>query len=427
MLGLYVIIIQDMRLIKSDDFYSLKVRGYVTMLHLQVLNVLYQPILGFVATTVYHYFYAMREFRKGEPVSFTNVHTHLEFSYDQLSSAISRLEALGLARSFLAEHKEFNEYIIELYAPKDPVQFSEDQIFMHLLNDKVGPRQTQDLVALFTLDAPTRNKEDVSSDFSEVYATDFSLDNGYQNVEKTKLQNVVGGVKLEFDRALFLNILVGERLFSMNAFSEEELHTIEQISGIYALTERAAVDKIGEYYEATKPHGSRIDFKAMRKALNEIMKYGAVRKTLRREHVTKLSGERQKIKLINDMEILGNSEFLSMLNNGVKNAPADERLLQTLSSDYFLRPPVINALVYFTLLNFNDELPRSLVEKLASSLVRKGVTTALDTLDALERPYKREQTASAPSAKPKTKKKDVPETEHDPLDDEIMEILKKYR
>lgn len=417
-----------MRLIKSIDFYSVKVRGYVTMLHLQVLDVLYEPILGFVATSVYRYLHSTQTYRKGEPISFNTMHTQLSFTYDQLSSAISRLEALGLVRSFLVQHKEFSEYIIELYAPKDPAEFSKDQIFMHLLTEKVGPRHAQDFVNIFALDAKTLNKEDVSSEFADIFAADLQTTTNGINYENVALKNVVGGVKISFDRALFLNIFVGERLFNINALSEEELHTIEQIGGIYALTERALVDKVSEYYDGNKPHGKRVDFPSMRKALNEIMKYGEVSRGLRREYVRKLSGESEKIKLINAMETMGNSEFLSMLNDGIKNAPADERLLVTLNSDYYLSAPAINALVYFTLLNFNDELPRSLVEKLASSLARKKVSSALDTLDALERPTRSERQTIVTAKKAKTKKEpEVLETEHDPLDDEIMDILRKYR
>ena len=416
-----------MRLIKSVDFYSVKVRGYVTTLHLQVLDVLYEPILGFVATTVYRFLWATQTYRKGEPISFNTMHTHLSFTYDQLSAALSRLEALGLAHSFLEKHDAFSEYIIELYAPKDPAEFSQDQIFMHLLTDKVGPRHAQAFVNIFALDAPTHNKVDVSSEFAEIFAADLTKPTNGVTYDSVALKNVVGGVKIAFDRALFLNILVGERLFKINALSEEELHTIEQISGIYSLTERALVDKVSEYYDASKPKGKRVDFASMRKALNEIMKYSEVSRGLRREYVVKLSGESEKIKLINAMETMGNSEFLSMLNNGVKNAPADERLLQTLSDDYYLSAPAINALIYFTLLNFNDELPRSLVEKLASSLARKKVITALDTLDALERPVRREKKTVISEQKPRAKTKVETETEHDPLDDEILDILRKYQ
>ena len=57
-----------MRLIKSNDFYSVKVRGYVTSLHLEVLDILYQPIMGFAATALYRYLFTMRDFRKGRCV-----------------------------------------------------------------------------------------------------------------------------------------------------------------------------------------------------------------------------------------------------------------------------------------------------------------------------------------------------------------------
>ena len=74
-------------------FYSLKTRGYVTLLHLQVLNVLYLPLLG-ESYSLYSLLHSMRDFRKGEPVAITNLSEKLELSLDQLSMTFSRLAQL---------------------------------------------------------------------------------------------------------------------------------------------------------------------------------------------------------------------------------------------------------------------------------------------------------------------------------------------
>ena len=91
----------------------------------------------------------MRDFRKGDSLSFTLIHDHFGFSYDQISIAFSKLEGLGLMRSFYVEYNEFSEYVLELYAPKDPAAFSQDQIFMNLLNDVLGPRHTNKTYYLY--------------------------------------------------------------------------------------------------------------------------------------------------------------------------------------------------------------------------------------------------------------------------------------
>lgn len=414
-----------MRLLKKSDFYSLKTRGYVTLLHLQVLNVLYLPLLGAKATLLYSLLHSMRDFRKGEPVAITNLSEKLELSLDQLSMTFSRLEALGLIRSFYEKHKEFNEYTIELFAPKDPASFSKDEIYMHLLISKVGPRTAQDLVNLFRLDQETTGKSETTSEFGEVFGDEFNRQPSKHDLINYTLDNNVGHISFNFNSALFLNIIVSEKLFKVNAFSNEELKSIENLAGLYNVDERVMAEKVVDFYDENKPQGARVDFEAMKNLLSEMIKYPELRKTIKRRTSKKLKGEGEKIALINKMEESGPLDFLAFLNNGVKIAPADMRLVETLSLDYFLPPAVINALIYFTLTNYNNELPRSLVEKLASSLSRKKILTALDALDALERPA-RKKSLSISATKDESVEVVPNKAEEDPLDEEILKILKDY-
>lgn len=414
----YAIITLVMRLLKSSDFYSIKVRGYVTSLHLQVLDVLYQPILGFAPTALYHFLYSTSAFRKGEPNSITLIHNHLGFTYDQLTGAFNRLEALGLCRSYLLKRKEFNEFIIELQAPKDAAMFSKDEIFVHLLNDILGPRVTQDLIMLFSLDRETFDAEEVTAEFAAIYGPQVNkLGNNLYNGQA--LENVVGGVKIPFDEALFFNILTRNRKILPSALSEEELNTLKQIAGLYSLSEEGLVDQVGDYYDPMLPFGARVDLSLMQKHLKEIMKYPTISKPIRRARPKKLSGDNEKAKLINDMETMSPFDFLLMLNKGSAIAPADAKILEALAYNYNLVPPVINALIYFTLLHNNNELIRALIEKNGSKLSRLGVSTALDALDALEKNPGRQ------GKKPLVVKKDEPKKSDD--DDAIWEELAKLK
>lgn len=410
-----------MRLVTSNDFYSVKVRGYVTPLHLDVLDVLYQPILGFAPTSLYRYLYATRDFRAGDPLSFRLLTQHLGFTESQISGALSRLEALGLCRSYLNVRKEFNEYTIELLAPKDPSAFSNDQIFIHLLKDTLGPKHTQDLLNLFALDVATTMGEEVTSDFAEIYGPQVKAINGHDLWRGDTLENVVGGVKFAFDEALFFNVLTRKRSILPSAITDDELKTLKQIAGLYNLTEEALAEQVGDYYSGEKPLGRRIDFALMQQNLQELVKYPTLIKPLRRTRkLTK--GTSDKAKLINEMELLSPFDFLISQNEGTKVAPADAKILQLLAIDYNLTPPVINALIYYTLLHNNNELIRALIEKNASLLARNKINSALDALDTLERPNtKKEKTTSPKTVEPKNSPK-VDESADDDIWNEVKKI-----
>lgn len=409
-----------MRLVTSNDFYSIKVRGYVTPLHLDVLDILYQPILGFAPTSLYRYLFATRDFRAGDPLSFSLLTQHLGFTYSQISGALSRLEALGLCRTYLIKRNEFSEYIIELLAPKDPSAFSNDQIFIHLLSDTLGPKHTQDLLNLFALDVATTMGDEVTSDFAEIYGSQVKEISGQDLWRGDRLENIVGGVKIPFDEALFFTVLTRKRSILPMGITANELKVLKQIAGLYNLTEEALAEQVGDYYTADKPLGSRIDFTLMQQNLQELIKYPTLIKPLRRRRkIGKATSD--KAKLINDMELLSPFDFLISQNEGTKVAPADAKILQLLAIDYNLTPPVINALIYYTLLHNNNELIRALIEKNASLLARNKVTSALDALDTLERPITKKDKTS----KVKDAAVSVKPASDDTNDDAIWDELKK--
>ena len=411
-----------MRLVKSSDFYSVKVRGYITSLHLDVLDLLYQPILGFAPATIYRYLYATRDFRSGDPLSFSLLHNHLGFTYDQLSIAINRLEGLGLVRSFLIKRPEFNEVVLELYAPKNPAEFSNDKIFMHLLNEVLGPRHTQDLISLFKLDQATQNQEETTADFASVYASQVQNLKEADFYNGEKLENQVGKIKLVFDETLFFNLLTKLRKILPSAISKNEAKLVIQIAGLYDLTEEGLANLVGDYYNSNEPFGSRIDIAAMQSSLQDIIKYPTISKKFRRP-VQKISGESEIVQNINEMETKGPIDYLISLNKGTKIAPADQKILNELAFNYNLNPPVINALIFYTLKHNNNQLIRALVEKNASLLARSKVKNALDALDVLDRPPVKR--GRKPKVEVKEEIKPTPQKEvADDLDDDVWDEIK---
>ncbi len=411
-----------MRLVKSSDFYTVKVRGYITSLHLDVLDLLYQPIIGFAPTSIYRYLYATRDFRSGDPLSFSLIHNHLGFTYDQIAIAINRLEGLGLVRSFLNARPEFNEFVLELYAPKDPAEFSNDKIFMHLLNDILGPRHTQELLSIFMLDQKTINQEETTADFASIYGPQVQDMKPEDFYEGQTLQNKVGKIKIAFDEVLFLNLLTKIRKILPNALSKNEVNMLIQVAGLYDLTEEALANLVGDYYNASEPFGHRVDISAMQSSLQEIIKFPVISKTFRRP-VQKISGESEMIKNINEMETKGPIDYLISLNKGTKIAPADQKILNDLAFDYNLTPPVINALIFYTLKHNDNQLIRALMEKNASLLVRSKAKNALDALDVLERPPVKKERRSRVKAEKKVEPKEEAINAND-LEDDIWDEIK---
>ena len=67
----------------------------------------------------------------------------------QIQEARLKLEAVGLLQTFYKNENNFNYYIYCLFAPKSPVDFLNDPLFSRLLREKIGEKQTQNLINLY--------------------------------------------------------------------------------------------------------------------------------------------------------------------------------------------------------------------------------------------------------------------------------------
>ena len=76
-------------------------------------------------------------------------------------------------------------------------------------------------------------------------------------------------------------------------------------------------------------------------------------------------------------------EYLRIKQQGTLPSPSDVRIINLLSEKYNLPSPVINAIVDYTLTMCNDVLSQAYAEKIAATLVRKNITTALGACNAL--------------------------------------------
>ena len=137
-------------------------------------------------------------------------------------------------------------------------------------------------------------------------------------------------------------------------------------------------------YDFAAPVGKRIDWKSLGNDLEKAIKTkGLLReapkaRTIKdRSDITEQFFERAKS--------LPPREFLSYLQNGNRVAEPDLRLLEKITAEMGLSGEVANGLVQYVLSTHDNTLPSSLVEKLAGSLVRSGITTVEDAMDYLWR------------------------------------------
>jgi replication initiation and membrane attachment protein DnaB len=90
---------------------------------------------------------------------------------------------------------------------------------------------------------------------------------------------------------------------------------------------------------------------------------------------------RRLARTIRAMDSLTPVEFLSKLQKGNKPAPSDLAAFGgTHRRDGAIRP-LCNALVFYVITTKDGQLPNKYAEKIAASLMRKGIETSLDAMN----------------------------------------------
>lgn len=251
--------------------------------------------------------------------------------------------------------------------------------------------------------------EEQTTSFDEVYHPDLN-----DKVFRQKYGIEAKGrgsalIRTAFDRKAFLTLIQEKGYLTPKAFSEDELQEVERTSALYGLNEETLVTCVLESFDSQKPLGSRLDMYHLQERCRQEIKY-TFTGTVKQSKNKLLSSQTELANMINYMEVEAPSQFLSRLQNGTPPAAADLKLINDLSASYHLANGVINALIFMVLLKNNNTLSRAYTEKVASSLVRERIETALDAtnyLKAVEKGMKRPKKEERPvvSIKP-TKEKE---------------------
>jgi replication initiation and membrane attachment protein DnaB len=133
--------------------------------------------------------------------------------------------------------------------------------------------------------------------------------------------------------------------------------------------------------------GQRIDFDKLAKIMQEKTDYkfrGRGKKNNIHEP-NLINGETDLARKINLMEKNSPKDYLAILQGGTKPASADLKVINDLSKNYNLPNPVINAVVDYVLYKADNVLSRPYAEKVAVSLVRENILTAVDAMNYLKK------------------------------------------
>lgn len=376
-----------MNIVSGNDFLQVKVASLIADYDSGTLANLYQPIIGYQASSLYLTLKAEADNQK-----VTSLITHgqlflrMHIQPGDFVDARQALEAIGLLKTYLSSTPGTNIYYYELYAPKTPKSFFDNALLYGLLIKNVGEADANRLKAVYSLENHTSdNGTDISASFTEVFHPDF--DNPiFAKVLANKGVSIgreSAKIQCGFSYEKFFLSLSQISQIKADAFNKKDMKEIERLATLYGVNEEVAANDVANLYDVHASKGKRVDFEALAKLFQDETNYNYLAIKRNKRTPGYVSGSTDLAQKINLMESTSPKDYLVLLQNGSKPAGSDLKLLNDLSSNFHLPNSVINAMVDFVLTTNNNVLSRAYCEKIAASLAREGVQTTVDAMDYL--------------------------------------------
>ncbi|MDY0317989.1 MAG: DnaD domain protein [Candidatus Izemoplasmatales bacterium] len=230
-----------METLRRSDTFIVSGEGLCSEIDYQVLTLLYQPIIGQSAFTLY--MTLMNLMNRQDFISDEYLHSDLESLMGMKVSEIEqerfKLEAIGLLITFFAN----DNFTYEIKLPLSARSFINDGILGEYLIASITKTRFKKLLKVFKVKAPNKKqKYNISKAFNEVYPSIETVDNEYEiDLVANKTKSFAKITNYNFNWRLF-NETINPEVYNIENITEAVKAKIEQLSYVYGLDEIMMVD-----------------------------------------------------------------------------------------------------------------------------------------------------------------------------------------
>ncbi len=383
-----------MKYLATRDFFSIRRASLVSDLDRRLVATLYQPLVGHQGLALYLTLDSLHDEGGISPLPHEALLTHMQISINDLSLAKAQLEAVGLLKTFIRKKTDYSEYLYTLYAPKSPAEFFDDVIFAGLFRQTVGEAAAQGWHLRYAAPATLAGYDEETASFAEVFHPDFTNPLFNRRGPANLLGRRTGMATTSFDRRAFIDQATRIGGLKPDFFTETAVDEIDRLANLFGIDELAMAELITQALDSDAKYGIDLDKLQYLASIETRLPYS---KSRRRTNV-KVTSHSAKAEKINLMETTDPKNYFRYRNLNNQPALNDLKIISDIESRSGLPHPVINALIDYVLEIANLTFPRTLVEKVASSLVRAQVTSAVDAMEYLLSATRKRK--GKPSAKP---------------------------
>ena len=418
-----------------NNYYEIRLASLVSNVDKDVIIELYQPLIGAISSIVYLTLVKQKRNESDEDIySLESLLNNMQLPINSFTNARRNLEAVGLLKTYQSVNNDIHRYIFELFAPKTPKEFFNDILFKGLLIQYVGEKEALRLANSYEINTNIdKDKfDDISASFVEIFNPDYDHISFTKNVGENLATHNSKKIASDINIDIVFNLVEENSQIKKESLLEYS-NDIKQLATLFNLNEdNIASVIIDSYNETMKPHLN------MKVAFNKA-KDKAYYPRLNNKEETKINYTNSEINSdtiiankIKLMEETGPAVFLEYLQNNTKVAPADLYVINSLIN-LNLPNGIINAIVDYTLTKKNNILDKFFAEKIASGILREGITTTIDAMNYMKSlNKKRKTTIGTNTNKRQYKKKEINNIENNTKidnnnenisDEELAELL----
>ena len=382
----------------------------------KILTLLYQPLCGYGALALYFTLWSKFEsiINYNAKCDHKNLFANMDCSVEEFERFRDKLEGLGLIKTLVKEGVT-PTYCYELYAPLAPQEFFKHELLGTLLKQKLDDEDYEKLKSVFVVHKETSNEfYDVTHAFNEVYNLDMDDTSSLKSVisDKDELaQRKNAKIGTSFSLEIFLMVLK-ENKIRKSLINSSFVELMESMANLYRLDEYELCNILIASLEGLGTQ-ERINYDTFKRKCFEYRKVMKVSNKDVKALENKKSGITKKAEMLEELDPF---QYLRIKQGNVEPTKQDVKLIEDLSLMTNLNSGVINVLLDYVMLNKQNTLPYNYVMKIASSLVRENITTAIDAMEHFKN-YKFRNTA--------VKKESSKIEEEIPVKEEVKKIVKE--
>lgn len=396
------------------DTYTVVNKTVIKDLDRKLITMLYQPIIGYSATSLY--FTLVDDLDKRELMSEDLTHHHLmstmQLKLDDIVVARKKLEAVGLLKTYYKKD-HVNHYVYLLYSPMSASDFLNHPVLNIVLYNNLGKKEYDRIVDFFKVPKiNTKDYEDVTSSFSDVFKSvsgNVLIEN--ENIRKENINKLNLNSKIDF------NLLISSiptNMISPRCFNDEVKELINSLAFTYDIDD---INMQGLVRNSINERGL-IDRVELRKNCRNFYQFENDGKlptfvySKQPDYLKTPAGDNSKwAKMVYTFESVHPYDFLRSKYKTGEPSLRDLKLIESLLVDQKMTPGVVNVLIAYVLKINNQKLSKNYIDTIAGQWKRLNIETVEEAMRISEKEHKKlkkqfenKNNAKAPSVVTKNKK-----------------------